>query len=268
MGGRMDFSFYDDFSGHYIIYSDEKIKDNYELNMIKNNKIEHLLTTTVKRMDSELEIYYNSLSMSSCSDYIKSNKIEYEHVKVFVENIKKLCESLEEYLLNINHVVIDEKLIFIDEEKRYIEFLYNPFEIGDFTEGIKQIISSILPSINHDDQATVLLTYGLMEALEEQSVTVESLCAVVKSVEEELRIKNINKAYYDDLIVDNTSQNLQSEEIEADGKKYAERRIRIKEVVTGKIEELIRKEKRTHNKKKYKERPVYQIEDMSKISGK
>lgn len=266
----MEYSFDSDFSGHYIIYHSEKIIDNYEMNMIINNKIKHLLSTTIKRMDGSSKVYYSLSSMCSCSEYIKSKKIGYEHVKAFVENITELCEYLEKYLLSINHVIIDMDYMYVDEENRYIEFLYNPFEETDFTEGLRQVISMVLPSINHDDQATVLLTYGLMEALDESVVTADSLEAAVKGVEEELKIKDINKNYQDDYIVDNILQPESFDEVIESKNEVVGRRINIKEVITEKIEELIRKEKRTHNKKRYKERPIYQIEDTSgsKTSGK
>jgi len=206
--------------------------------------------------------------MCSFSEYVKNNKIEYEHVKAFVENIKNLCECLEEYLLSINHVIMDEKYIFFDERNRYIEFLYNPFEEGNFTEGMKRIISGILPSINHDDQATILLAYGLMEALDENCVTVESLENVVKSVEEELRGRDIYKVYQDDFIVDNIAQTVSYEEESENETGVKGRRVKIKEVIAERIEGLIKKEKRIQNKKKYKERPLYQLEDNGKMSGK
>ena len=277
MGDYMEYGFENDFSGNYVVYSNGDIEENYEIKMLLNNKIKHVLETSVKRMDGGMKLYYGSKNMCSCEEYLKNNKDGYDHIKAFVGNINELCENLDEYLLSINHIILNENYIFINEESSYIEFLYNPFEEMDFVEGLKNLLSSILPAINHDDQATVLLAYGLMGALDDGGVTMLGLGEVVNNVEAELKAKGFyNRNYQESYIVDNygQSQNNEGEQYkntETMGMVKEEvgvvaRKMNIKEVIAGKIEELVKKEKRAHGKKKYKERPVYQLED--KTSGK
>lgn len=277
MGDYMKYEFENDFSGNYVVYSNSDIEENYELKMLLNNKVKHVLGTFVKRMDGGVKLYYDSKDMCSCENYIKNNKIEYYHIKAFVNNINELCESLNEYLLNINHIVLNINYIFVNEGSSYIEFLYNPFENMDFVEELKNLLSSILPAINHDDQATVLLAYGLMGALDDGGVTMSGLGEVINNVETELKAKGFyNRNYQEPYVVDNygQSQNVNGEQFNDTESVSAvkedvgivARRTNIKEVITGKIGELVKKEKRAHTKKKYKERSVYQLED--KTSGK
>lgn len=259
----MEYYTENNFNGRYVVCKLCSDSDNYEMNMILNNKIDHVLPVSVKRINGEVKLYYDISDMKVFAEYIKTNKVGFEQIKRFLKNISELSKCLENYLLNINHIIIDENCIFINERKKYVEFLYNPFEERDFTEGLKGILSLVLPYINHDDQMTVFLAYGFMEELDGDLVTSGNIMDIVERIEEEIRGKGINNRINEDCIVDNFAEEYKEEKYlcgtESDNKKY--KKTKIKEVISERIEELVKKEKRTHEKKKYKERPVYQIEE-------
>ncbi len=158
-----------------VIGTEEKIADNYKVNMLINNKIAGLLKTGIRSFNNTQEIYYDISSKSSMEKLYGRSKMTEEEIREFIFGLSRAVESVKEYLLDINCICLRLDMIFINPRNKMPEFCYYPANQSEFFSGLRHLLQSMLALVDHERREAVIVAYGLQQIIVNENYTVEEL---------------------------------------------------------------------------------------------
>lgn len=163
-GNGMDISYKKDGQQKFIILKDYDIdENNYKLQMILNNNIEGLVPFTIRNVNNQSEIWYDTTSLVVASSLYSRKLMTGEDVFNFIKAIKALSDNLREYLLDINNIWFSMDMIFAQRGEKKYRFCYCPEDEGFFQEKIRALFDQLLEYIDHNDRKAVLICYGIQQ---------------------------------------------------------------------------------------------------------
>ena len=214
-----------------VIGTEEKIADNYKVNMLINNKIAGLLKTGIRSFNNTQEIYYDISSKSSMEKLYGRSKMTEEEIREFIFGLSRAVESVKEYLLDINCICLRLDMIFINPRNKMPEFCYYPANQSEFFSGLRHLLQNMLALVDHERREAVIVAYGLQQIIVNENYTVEELLDFVMTesrieesfengeeqslkLEDEIKMENTNEK-----IRDEYSGKMDAGEVYENGKK-------------------------------------------------
>ena len=152
-----------DMNHNYLILpaAEEMDTDSYQVRMMVGNGISSLLQCHVQVIDGVYMIYYDITSRQQMSSFFEKKKMGIEDLQMIFGNFIQVAEEMSEYLLNSGNLIIQPEFMYLNVEKREILFCYLPGYQKDIKEQFQSLTEYILPKIAHDDEAAVILGYGV-----------------------------------------------------------------------------------------------------------
>lgn len=129
---ELEFSYESMACGSYLLITadgSEKLI-NYQVEMIKNNRIKYILPLDVVRRDEKLCFYCNITSRLPLLRFLKMRKITRDEFIGILQNICRALLDCRNYLLNEKCFLLKEDFIYINPATLEISMAYIPLDSG------------------------------------------------------------------------------------------------------------------------------------------
>lgn len=161
---------------YLILYGEDEINtDSYQVRMLVGNVIPSLLKCRIQGMDGRFLVYFDITSKQALSVLYEEKKMGVEDLRLIFGGFVKAMEDAAEYLMNPGQFIISPEYIYTDIEKQEIYFCMMPGYEKDIKEQFQFLTEYILPKIDHQDQAAVILGYGVYKRAMEDSFHLEHI---------------------------------------------------------------------------------------------
>ena len=107
-----------------IIDSVQPYRENYQMRMLKNNRIPGLLRVSGCGMEGASRYYYHTGHAQSLETYYKNKDIRAEEILKLTRQFLSVMEKMKDYMLEPNYLMLSEKYIFEKNENMLTSFLF------------------------------------------------------------------------------------------------------------------------------------------------
>ena len=148
---------------NYLVLKDNEngIEENYQVKMLKQNQIEHLLSLSTSAVDGCLQYEYDITSCQPLSRIIEISKIKEKDIQDLINHLEELAQGLDAYMLDDISLLLDPEFIYKDMSSGEYRFVYAIGQIQDFSKGFKSLMEYVLENLDHNDKNAVVLAYGI-----------------------------------------------------------------------------------------------------------
>lgn len=115
----------------------------YQIEMITNNEINHLLAASKRTVDGETVVYYNISSRMALSQVLERRRVTRDEFIRLVETAVKASRDVKEYQLTEDCLVMEPDYIYVDPASCEPSFLYLPV-ISDGEGGLKKFLTDMV----------------------------------------------------------------------------------------------------------------------------
>ena len=209
-----------------LIAENQDIEKSYDFRMLMENQIEGLLACERKLLNNDVLYYYDVTSQVSLEDRCKVKKVQGHEMLLLLNQLLGVLDELEEYLLSEQALCLLPQYIYIDEKEEKVKFCYVPGERWDFQKQIRELMEYLLPYLEHDNQESMMIGYGLYHYILREQFSIEGLHMqintyhgtyqkVVSTVEQKEVLENTTTSAREDEIWTNSEK----EDVELEEKK-------------------------------------------------
>lgn len=153
--------------------------NDYRIEMQKRNHIHGLLDLSTSIEDDVMTFHYDITSKQSLHSYFYDTKIRKEHILNFFNDLSNTLSTLDKYLLDYDNLVIIPQCIFCTKEVDQFLFAYCPNHQKPFYDQLKDLIGYFLTITDHNDEQTVLISYGLWQVVQNTDFNMDSLLSLI-----------------------------------------------------------------------------------------
>lgn len=160
---------------NYLVYKNERGEENYELRMLAENQIDHLLPVELRSIDGREDMYYKIGSLQPLSKLYKNREMKLEDVRIILIGLTGAIAAIQEYMLDERHVVLMPEYIFMRRESREVRLLFHPFYEEDIREGVREFADYLIGRIDHTEQQAVMMGYQFYRIVREDNFIIEDI---------------------------------------------------------------------------------------------
>ena len=159
----------------------------YQLRMIQENHIPHLLKIKSCISDCEAQYLYDVSQYISMDRQFQGVACSLVQMKEFLNQLLEVLSAMNNYLLDINYLVLHPEYIFYKDKNYY--FCYYPLMKDKIGATFHTFTEYLVKNIDYGDYASVVLACGLhKETMKEQY----NLLALIAEYTEDENANNIN----------------------------------------------------------------------------
>lgn len=148
---------------YLMIVPEELIWEGYESRMLAGNRIEGLLYFQVRQEEEGTRLLYEITSRQPLSRLLEGRSIRAAEIRLLVSGIMKVLERMEGYLLRENHILLEPDYLYVDPESFQVWLCLVPGLERNFPEDFGKFLEYLLECVDHEDQESVVLAYGLYQ---------------------------------------------------------------------------------------------------------
>lgn len=173
---EMEVSYKKDGNSNFMILKEQAIDESdYRFQMIMNNHIKGLVPMSVKSINNQQDIYYETTSLVSIESAYSKKRMSGEDIYNLIKSIRDLSDTISEYLLNINNIIFDTAYVYVKKQEKKYNFCYYPKTDSNFQENLREFFDKLLEFVNHNDRKAVLIAYGIQKVTIGDNFTVRDL---------------------------------------------------------------------------------------------
>lgn len=209
-----------------ILYTEKSIKNNfliiknvnlniqsYEFRILQEEKNEKLLQPKLDYEAEAMVLKYDISNKISLDDYIKSNKLKSNDLKIIIKSINCMLNEIENYLVSENSIILDTKSIFIDKRKGKcnITFVPVPDYNSDFSFEFSKLLIRLMRYVDVNDKESLALAYGLFIKSSKDNYTINDLMELCDDIDDDdnddLLLNKDFESLYDGKIIEENEYN-------------------------------------------------------------
>lgn len=141
--------------------SDFQLRENFELRMLEENRIEGLLHLSVCDDNGFLRLNYDITGMEPLSAFAATQKLKSADIRQLILTLRHVVSAITPYLLRSSGILLTPETVYISPFSRSPCFLYLPGRKDSFSEALSDFLQTLLACTDHDDCASVVLAYRL-----------------------------------------------------------------------------------------------------------
>lgn len=157
----MEVSFKRGMDHNYLIINDIKEKDDYQIRMLEENTINHLLNTKRIYESGSEKIRYEISSMQPMSRIYDGREIGHSDLEKIVRGIVKAYHEAYEYMLDENLIFLNENYIYMNVENKNVSLMFYPDCNRDMHSLFLSFAEYLMDKVDHNDQKAVLYAYQI-----------------------------------------------------------------------------------------------------------
>lgn len=173
-----------------LLYTEKSIKNNflivknvkinaqsYEFKILQEEKNGYLLQPKLDYEEENEILKYDISNKISLDDYIKSNKLKSNDLRIIIKAINNMLNVIENYLISENSILLDTKSIYIDKinGKCYFSFVPIPDYKSDFSYELSKLLIRLMRYVDVNDKEALSLAYGLFIKSSKDNFTINDL---------------------------------------------------------------------------------------------
>lgn len=171
---------------HLIIEGLTSYREDYQIHMIRENRIEGLLKFQGRGVDETSQYHYDVSGKVSVKALYEKAKITYKELHMFTAQLVKVTEEIKRYMLEDDHLLLDPEYIFYAEERFY--FCYYPLYEGNLCEELHRLTEYFVSQVDYEDRIGIYMAYSLHKATMEENYCLSQIVEQIAiGAQEELR---------------------------------------------------------------------------------
>ncbi|MCM1161808.1 MAG: FHA domain-containing protein [Roseburia sp.] len=171
----------------------------YQMKMVTENKISHLLPISIHNFNGENQFYYDISGKQTLACIFEKREIEAEQIMQILSGLSKALKELEGYLLEEDHLCLEPEYMYMNVNTEQLFLCFYPFEEADFCQSIQKLSEYLLNRIDHQDEQAVNIAYQLYRLTrEEHFAFIQIVEEILKENENSEKKKNEWKEPYID----------------------------------------------------------------------
>lgn len=159
---------------NYLVFRNVE-EETYELRMLMENKIEHLLPLELRLIDGRKDLYYKISSLQSITKVYKNKEMNEKDVRAVLTGLTKAFRSMQEYMLDERHVMLLPEYIFMKADCSDIFLVFHPFYEKEAREGLRELADYLIGRIDHTNQEAVMIGYQFYRTVREDHFIVDDI---------------------------------------------------------------------------------------------
>lgn len=160
---------------YLIIDPEELCWEGYESQMLSRNTIEGLLQVQFRQMEEGIRFYYEITSRQPLSRLLAGRNIRAGEIKTLIAGIFRILERMDSYLLKEGHILLEPEYIYVEPEEFQVWLCLVPGLERDFPEMFGKLLEYLLGCVDHQDQESVVLAYGLYQETRMENFGVDDI---------------------------------------------------------------------------------------------
>lgn len=161
---------------------EEKQFIDYELKMITNNQIEHMITPRVRGINGDPVLYYDVSSKLCLKDVSERCEFKYKELVQIIRTLVSTINNIYEYLLTVENISLDCEHVFLDTNSGEVYFIYLPGKNAELYKAFESFSEFLLMTTDHDDDKAVDIVYTFYAMIQEKNLCFESLISYEDSI--------------------------------------------------------------------------------------
>lgn len=160
---------------YLIIEPDECQGWSYEVKMLIHNSIDGLLKFRMKLLDGEQQFFYEITSKQPLSRILESRNITADEIRKLITAIAAVLNKIELFLLTPQQILLQADYIYLEPEEFQVYFCLIPGKKAEFSEELKELLYYLLKKVDHQDQESVILAYGMYQETQKENYGIADL---------------------------------------------------------------------------------------------
>ncbi len=156
-----------------IMEENVEYKEDYQIPMIRENKIEGLLKVAGRGYDNRSQYMYDISGYQTMQQRFEHSKLDGIQLKIFLTQLAQMLDLLGKYMLNVNCILLDPNHIYY-KNSRY-HFCYFPPKKELIMEGFHALTEYFVKTIDYSDTNSVIMACGLHKETMEEGYSLEKL---------------------------------------------------------------------------------------------
>ncbi|MBD5544131.1 MAG: FHA domain-containing protein [Lachnospiraceae bacterium] len=155
----------------YFILEEQAMESTqyYQMKMVTENKISHLLPISIHHFNGENQFYYDISGKQTVACIFEKREMEAKQLIQILSGLSKALLELEGYLLEENYLCLDPEYMYMNVNTEQLFLCFYPFEETDFSQSIQKLSEYLLNCINHQDEQAVNIGYQLYRLTREDN---------------------------------------------------------------------------------------------------
>lgn len=170
---------------YLIIEPDEPQGWSYEVKMLLHNPIEGLLKFRMKTVDEKQQFFYEITSKQPLSRILEGRGISAEEIRMLILAIAAILKKIEPYLLSPENILLQTDYIYLEPDEFKIYFCAVPGKKTDFSKELHDLLYELLKKIDHQNQESVIVAYGLYQETQKENYGIEDLMRFLNTISSE-----------------------------------------------------------------------------------
>lgn len=165
------------------IEAERGYKEDYQIRMLRENKIEGLLHVRSQEEEGVTLFEYDISGKVSMKSLYEKNKINAKEMKKFLEQISGIVDNLKEYLLDANKLLVDPEYIFCEKGNYY--FCYYPLSDENIGGAFHRLMDSFVQWTDYQDTVSVKTAFMLHKETMEENYSINKILEQLREEEKE-----------------------------------------------------------------------------------
>lgn len=161
--------YYKDYGHNYLILKCGKEDEGagYRYRMLSLNKVDGLLSYSIRNINGSAWLYYDISSKISLENLYQSKRLSYDQVKDLFIQIDQMCRNLSHYFLEEKELLLEPRYIYFDLTKQQYFGVYYPQTEAEGENPYEKLLDFLLEHIDTEDQELASKLYKFYEMAED-----------------------------------------------------------------------------------------------------
>ena len=160
---------------YLIIEPDDNLGWNYEVKMLMHNSVAGLLKFRMKQLDGEQQFFYEITSKQPLSRVLESRAIYAGEIRLLITELISVLNRIESFLFLPEQILLQPEYIYLEPEQFQVYFCLVPGRKADFSKELQELLYFLLQKVDHQNQESVVLAYGLYQETQKENYGIVNL---------------------------------------------------------------------------------------------
>lgn len=170
---------------HYylVISAEPEEAEDYQLQMVLENRIPGLLPMEVKLREGRREFFYDVSSLQPLGRVYERRELKGEEIRKVFLGILDAMSGLRDYMLEESCVVLDPQYIFVEMDTGVVRLLFLPLPAGDAQkeeDPMLQPAEFLMEHADHRDPQAALYAYRIYQTIRKGNYVMADLRRVLE----------------------------------------------------------------------------------------
>ena len=145
-------------------------RSDYELKMIVNNHINHIIHPSVRVVNGDMTLYFDVSTKIDLKTISERCEFKSKELIQIIRTLDSVINNTYEYLLNVEGISLNCEHIFLDTNTGEVFFIYIPNNNVDIYKTLESFSEFLLMTTDHDDDKAVDIVYSFYAMIQEKNL--------------------------------------------------------------------------------------------------